>query len=55
MLYAAASAMYLAMKTAVLVDEICAVLDIWCFDIVTPRRKRRPRTTPSAAQRVKIE
>jgi len=52
MIYAAASAMYLAMKTSILIDEICSVLNIWCFDIVTPRKRRLRSSDP---QRVKAE
>ena len=52
MLYAAAAGTYLVMKTVVLIDEICAVLNIWCFDIVTPRRRSRP---PAIPERVKNE
>lgn len=58
MLYSAAAGMYLAMKTTVLIDEICAVLNIWCFDIVTPRRRRlfpTAATAAQSAQRVKTE
>ena len=56
MLYAGAAGMYLAMKTIVVIDEICAVLGIWCFDIVTPRKRQlQQRTSISSPQRVKTE
>lgn len=32
--------MYMAMKTTYIVSEICNILGIWCFDIVTPYPKR---------------
>jgi ethanolaminephosphotransferase len=35
--YAAASCMYLALKTCLVINEICELLQIWCFDIVTQR------------------
>jgi ethanolaminephosphotransferase len=35
--YAAASCMYLALKTCLVINEICELLQIWCFDIVTKR------------------
>eukprot|EP00980_Cylindrotheca_fusiformis_P027949 scaffold22574_cov125-Cylindrotheca_fusiformis.AAC.2 len=31
-------AAYLLMKTVLVIQESCNVLNIWCFDIVTPRR-----------------
>jgi len=30
---------YLIMKMTVVIHEICVVLNIWCFDIVTPRQQ----------------
>lgn len=30
---------YLVMKTVLVIQESCNVLNIWCFDIVTPRRE----------------
>ena len=31
---------YLVMKTVLVIQECCTVLNIWCFDIVTPRTKK---------------
>jgi len=31
---------HLAFKLAVVTEEICEALDMWCFDIVTPRGKK---------------
>jgi ethanolaminephosphotransferase len=45
LMYATASATYLAFKTLVVVHEICTVLNIWCFDIVTPRTRSTNRAT----------
>jgi len=39
-MYLAGAASHLAFKLAVVVEEICEALDIWCFDIVTPRGTR---------------
>ena len=36
-IYSTAACTYFAMKLAIVIDEICRVLNIWCFDIVTPR------------------
>lgn len=38
--YSAAAGAYLLTKTVILVHEVCVVLNIWCFDIVQPRRVR---------------
>jgi ethanolaminephosphotransferase len=35
--YASGIGVYLTMKIVVVIHEICAVFNIWCFDIVTPR------------------
>lgn len=35
--YAVGVGVYLSMKIRIVIHEICAVLGIWCFDIVTPR------------------
>ena len=35
---------YLCMKIVLVINEICTVLNIWCFDIVTPRQKRRSQS-----------
>lgn len=39
--YTYGAAVFLIMKTAVIIHEISSLLGIWCFDIVTPRRQRR--------------
>jgi len=39
LVYATAAVTYLVFKTALVVHEICIVLNIWCFDIVTPRTR----------------
>jgi ethanolaminephosphotransferase len=41
LVYSTSAGTYLTMKTVILIHEICNVLNIWCFDIVTPRNKRR--------------
>lgn len=43
LIYSAAAGAYLVLKTVVLIHEITIVLNIWCFDIVTPRTKIRPQ------------
>jgi ethanolaminephosphotransferase len=40
LIYTAAAATFLLMKMILVIHEICIVLDIWCFDIVTPRSTR---------------
>ena len=35
--YAAGSCTYLAMKSCLIIHEICELLQIWCFDITNPR------------------
>ena len=35
-------AAYLVMKTTLVIHEICQVLEIWCFDIVTPYPSKAP-------------
>ena len=35
--YAWSMAAYLTMKISLVIHEVCDVLNIWCFDIVTPR------------------
>ena len=37
LLYASALGAYLCLKMVVVIHELCSVLQIWCFDIVTPR------------------
>lgn len=41
--YTSGAAVFLFMKAAIVIHEICVLLNVWCFDIVTPRR--RVRTT----------
>jgi hypothetical protein len=36
LIYASAVWTYLMLKIKFVIDEICAVLNIWCFDITTP-------------------
>lgn len=58
LLYSGAAGAFLLTKTVVLIHEICFVLNIWCFDIVTPRRQRSvlPTTTMSnVVQNTKAE
>ncbi|GKY99390.1 hypothetical protein MPSEU_000893700 [Mayamaea pseudoterrestris] len=38
--YTTASIVYVTMKTRIIVHEICSLLNIWCFDIITPRNAR---------------
>jgi ethanolaminephosphotransferase len=44
MIYASAATMFLALKSVIVIHEICTVLSIWCFDIVTPRRPSKQNT-----------
>ena len=39
LVYASSAITYLLFKIAVVIHEISYVLDIWCFDITTPRQK----------------
>ena len=66
LLYSGAAGMFLAVKTVVVIDEISTALNIWCFDIVTPRRRRKPQAAtirptstmtshPQQQQRSKVE
>jgi ethanolaminephosphotransferase len=41
LIYTAVAGSYVAMKCVLIIHEMCSVLGIWCFDITTPRRKRR--------------
>lgn len=36
-IYTTAACTFFAMKVTIIIDEICRLLNIWCFDIVTPR------------------
>jgi ethanolaminephosphotransferase len=36
---------YLTMKCSLVIHEVCVVLEIWCFDIITPHRKRKSRSS----------
>ena len=38
--YSTAACTYVLMKVCIVVDEICRVLNVWCFDIVTPRKQQ---------------
>lgn len=38
LVYASGAAVFLCMRTAILIHEICTLLQIWCFDITTPRK-----------------
>jgi ethanolaminephosphotransferase len=48
LVYATAVTTFLACKTVLVVHEICTVLNIWCFDIMTPRTRANKVTTASA-------
>jgi ethanolaminephosphotransferase len=48
LVYATAVTTFLMCKTVVVVQEICTVLNIWCFDIVTPRTRANKMTTAKA-------
>ena len=54
LIYTASSMTYLTLKAVIVIHEICAVLNIWCFDICTPRR-RRPVETPERIDHEKDE
>jgi ethanolaminephosphotransferase len=43
LIYASVAGVYVAMKCVLIIHEMCSILGIWCFDITTPRRKRRFR------------
>jgi len=38
LVYASAAMGYLALKFAVVIHEVSTILNIWCFDITTPRK-----------------
>jgi ethanolaminephosphotransferase len=40
-IYTGVMFVYLAGKTKLVISEICDLLGIWCFDIVTPRKKEK--------------
>jgi ethanolaminephosphotransferase len=42
--YAWSMGAYLTMKCTLVIHEMCQVLEIWCFDIVTPHPKKNART-----------
>ena len=46
--YAVGTWVYLVMKIRGVVHEICSVLGIWCFDIVTPRNDGGPKLSTKA-------
>jgi len=41
--YASSTIAFLGLKVAIVIHECCAVLNIWCFDITTPRIQNRNR------------
>ena len=41
LIYAACLWTFLAVKIRIVIHECCAVLGIWCFDIITPRPKQK--------------
>ena len=43
LVYASALWTYLFWKIKLVIHEICSVLSIWCFDIITPRSKQKER------------
>ncbi|KAL7579915.1 hypothetical protein ACA910_004918 [Epithemia clementina (nom. ined.)] len=45
LIYASSALTFLGFKFAVVIHEVCQVLNIWCFDITTPR--------PTAVQRMR--
>mmetsp|Transcript_31365 Transcript_31365/g.66308 ORF Transcript_31365/g.66308 Transcript_31365/m.66308 type:complete len:604 (-) Transcript_31365:220-2031(-) len=53
--YATGLWVYLAFKIRVTVYEICDVLGIWCFDIVTPHPKRRRVEREEERKRIVME
>jgi ethanolaminephosphotransferase len=48
LVYTTAATTFLVCKTVIIVQEICTVLNIWCFDIVTPRSRASRATTATA-------
>jgi len=55
LLYTASSMTYLTLKAVIVIHEICAVLNIWCFDICTPRRRRLVEATEGRIDHEKEE
>jgi hypothetical protein len=45
LIYASALWAYLLLKMKLVINEICMVLQIWCFDITTPRSRRLNKKT----------
>jgi hypothetical protein len=39
-IYASSLWSYLLLKLTIIIHEACTVLNIWCFDIMTPRQGR---------------
>jgi ethanolaminephosphotransferase len=50
LVYATAATTLLVCKTVVIVHEICTILNIWCFDIVTPRTRATTGTASTVLQ-----
>jgi ethanolaminephosphotransferase len=49
LVYATAATTFLVCKTVLIVHEICTILNIWCFDIVTPRTRATTGTAGTVA------
>jgi ethanolaminephosphotransferase len=51
LLYSAAAGSFLVTKSVILIHEITHTLNIWCFDIVTPRAQRPSTLNGNGVQR----
>jgi ethanolaminephosphotransferase len=49
LVYTTAAIVYLSMKTRIAVHEICCLLNIWCFDIVSPRHASKSTMSKTVA------
>jgi ethanolaminephosphotransferase len=54
LVYTAVAGTYLVLKTKILIHEICIVLNVWCFDIVTPRPPSRPQLQQQKQQQQRL-
>jgi len=61
LIYVSSIAAYLSFKFVIIIQEICTLLNIWCFDITTPRKRQFVTANPSqhsvvsTNHRVKVE
>lgn len=43
-MYMTGAGVFLLMKSVIIIHEICVILNIWCFDITTPRQRHYAHT-----------